>query len=94
MDMTLRWQGPWESEDLDQIPEGHEILAEFPSVVWGWECDLYQWILRAPDGRRYIGGTSHGRFHEVKLADISEATFEHYEMAYLLEKVFTSITQP
>ena len=34
MDMTLRWQGPWESEDLNQIPEGHEILAEFPSVVW------------------------------------------------------------
>jgi len=94
MDMTLRWQGPWESEELSQIPEGHEILAEFPSVIWGRECDLYQWILRAPDGRQYIGGTSHGRFYEVKLADISEATFEHYEMAYLLEKVFTSITQP
>jgi hypothetical protein len=93
MDMTLRWQGPWESEDLNQIPKGHEILAEFPSVVWGWECDLYQWILRDPDGRRYIGGTSHGRFYEVKLADISEAIQEHYEMAYLLEKVFTSITQ-
>jgi hypothetical protein len=94
MDMTLRWQGPWESEDLDQIPEGHKILAEFPSVVWGWECDLYQWILRDPNGRRYIGGTSHGSFYEVNLANISEATFEHYEMAYLLEKVFTSITQP
>ena len=93
MDMTLRWQCPWESEDLSQIPKGHEILAEFPSVVWGWEGDLYQWILRAPDGRRYIGGTSYGRFYKVKLADISEAIQEHYEMAYLLEKVFTSITQ-
>ena len=93
MDMTLRWQGPWESEDLDQIPEGHKILAEFPAVVWGWECDLYQWILRDPDGRRYIGGTSHGSFYEVKLTDISQSIFEHYEMAYLLEKVFTTITQ-
>ena len=93
MDMTLRWRGPWESEDLNQIPEGHEILAEFPAVVWGWEYDLYQWILRDPNGRRYIGGTSHGRFYEVKLADISQSIFEHYEMVYLLETVFTTITQ-
>jgi len=93
MDMTLRLQGPWESESIDVIPEGHTIEAEFPSVVWGWEGDLYRWILRAPDGRRYIGGTNHGKFYEVKLADISETIQEHYEMAYLLETVFTSITQ-
>ena len=48
----------------------------------------------APDGRRYVGGTSHGSFYEVKLADLCETIQEHYEMAYLLEKVFTSITQP
>lgn len=93
MDMTLRWQGPWRSEDLSQIPEGHEILAEFPAVIWGWECDLYQWILRAPDGRRYVGGTNHGRFYEVKLAAISEFIQEHYEMAHILDTVFTSLAQ-
>jgi hypothetical protein len=27
MDMTLRWQGPWESEDLSQIPAAPLIFA-------------------------------------------------------------------
>lgn len=93
MDMALRLQGPWKSEDLDVIPEGHTIVAEFPSVVWGWECDLYRWILRAPDGRRYIGGISHGNFYEVSPASLYEDIDMHYSVAYFLEKVYACITQ-
>lgn len=93
MEMTLRWQGPWESKNIDQIPKGHEILAEFPNVAWGWECDLYSWVLRDPNGRRYLASTSHGHFHEVELASIAECIQEHYAMAELLETVFVSMTQ-
>jgi hypothetical protein len=94
MSTTLRWKGPWESKSVDQVPEGHKIVAEFPNVVWGWECDLYRWIIEDPSGRRYIGGTSHGRFHEVKLPSVQEGIDFHYAMAAILETVYTCITQP
>ena len=45
------------------VPAQYEILAEFPCVTWGWESDLYQWILRDPlSGEVFLGGTAYGRF--------------------------------
>jgi hypothetical protein len=45
------------------VPAEYEILAEFPCVCWGWECDLYYWILRDPtDGEVFLGSTNHGGF--------------------------------
>jgi hypothetical protein len=91
MSTTLRWKGPWESESVDQVPEGHKIVAEFPNVVWGWEGDLYCWIIEDPSGRQYIGGTSHGGFCEVKLSNIQEDIDTHYAMAETLEKVYACV---
>lgn len=34
-DYSLQWKGPWHG-NIEKVPEGHEVLAEFPSVVWGW----------------------------------------------------------
>jgi hypothetical protein len=58
----FRTEPPW-GDYAHLVPTEYEIVAEFPSVVWGWECDLYQWILRAPDGELVVGGTSHGSFY-------------------------------
>lgn len=91
MSIALRWKGPWESTDIDQVPEGHKIVAEFPNVVWGWEGDLYCWIIEDPSGRQYIGGTSHGGFCEVKLSNIQEDIDTHYAMAETLEKVYACV---
>jgi hypothetical protein len=91
-DYSLRRKGPWHGT-IEKVPEGHEVLAEFPSVVWGWEADLYAWILRDPSGRKYIGTTSHGGFCEQPLANIAEEIAVHEAMVDTLQQVFTSITQ-
>ena len=88
----LRWEGPWYGE-VQKVPEGHEVLAEFPSMLWGWEGDLYAWILRDPSGRKYIGTTSHGRFYEQRLANIAEEIAMHEAMADTLQQVFVSVAQ-
>lgn len=89
---SLRWEDPWQGE-VQQVPEGHEVLAEFPSMLWGWEGDLYAWILRDPSGRKYIGTTSHGKFCEQPLANIAEEIAMHEAMADTLQQVFTSVAQ-
>lgn len=61
---VFRTSPPW--EQVPTLPEGHEILAEFPTVVWGWECDMYYWIICDPSNRVYIGATNHGSFYEAK----------------------------
>ena len=60
----LRTSPPW--KEAPTLPKGHEILAEFPAVLWGWECDMYYWIIRDPSSRVYVGATSHGMFYEAK----------------------------
>jgi hypothetical protein len=60
---NFRTEPPWEASK--GVPPEYEILAEFPFVVWGWECDRHQWILRAPDGEIVLGRTSHTGFHEA-----------------------------
>jgi hypothetical protein len=57
---NFQTEPPWES--ADRVPAEYEILAEFPNVSWGWECDLYYWILRDTDGEIFLGSTNHTRF--------------------------------
>ena len=57
---NFRTEPPWER--ADRVPAEYEILAEFPNVSWGWECDLYYWILRDTDGEIFLGSTNHTRF--------------------------------
>ena len=89
---SLRLKEPWQG-GVGAIPDGHTILAEFPSILWGWEGDMYAWILRDPSGRKYIGTTSHGRFCEQSLADIAEDIAMHETMADTLHLVFTIVAQ-
>lgn len=60
----FRTSPPW--EEAPTLPKGHEILAEFPAVLWGWECDMYYWIIRDPSSRVYVGATNHGKFYAAK----------------------------
>lgn len=55
---------PFNLENGAEIPDGHVILAEFPNVQWGWEGDMYFWIVRHPSGQVYLGESCHGRLHE------------------------------
>lgn len=57
---NFRTEPPWEEGHL--VPAEYEILAEFPCVCWGWEMDLYYWILRDVDGEVFLGSASHGSF--------------------------------
>lgn len=68
-ELVFRTSPPW--EQAPTLPEGHKILAEFPAVCWGWECDMYYWIIRDTSGRVYVGATSHGRFYEAKLSELT-----------------------
>ncbi len=71
-DLLFRTEPPWNQEDGADIPEGHAILAELPAVQWGWEGDMYFWILRDLTGRIYLGTSCHGKFYEAKTQVLEE----------------------
>lgn len=81
---------PWDSNDIDQIPPQYTIVAELPSVTWGWEGDLHYWILRDSQCKHVIGTTAHGSFciaptsaleDQIRdLTDFIEATKKGLEM--------------
>jgi hypothetical protein len=58
---NFRTEPPWE-EGHRLVPAKYEILAEFPCVCWGWEMDIYYWILRDVDGEVFLGSSSHDAF--------------------------------
>ena len=67
---VFRTSPPW--EQAPTLPEGHEIVAEFPAVCWGWECDMYYWIIRDSFNRVYVGTTSHGSFYKAEPAELTD----------------------
>lgn len=74
---NFRTEPPWGSADM--VPAEYEILAEFPNVCWGWECDRYYWILRDADGEIFLGSTSHGRFFSRRKQDTIDMLKEDIE---------------
>ena len=62
MSTDFRTEPPWQKEGID-IPPEYTIVAELPRVVWGWELDLYYWILKDQDGTLVLGASSHGCFY-------------------------------
>ena len=74
---NFRTEPPWER--ADRVPIGYEILAEFPNVSWGWECDLYYWILRDTDGEIFLGSTDHGGFRWHRKQDAIDTLKEDIE---------------
>jgi hypothetical protein len=74
---NFRTEPPWER--ADRVPTEYEILAEFPNVSWGWECDLCYWILRDTDGEVFLGSTSHGRFFSKREQDAIDTLKEDIE---------------
>lgn len=75
---NFRTEPPWKGGKY--VPAEYEILAEFPCVCWGWECDLYYWILRDPtDGEVFLGSTNHGRFFWRRKQDAIDTLGEDIE---------------
>ena len=60
MSTNFRTEPPWETKAY--IPPEYTIVAELPCVTWGWELDLYYWILKDQDGTLVIGRSNHGGF--------------------------------
>lgn len=60
MKAEFRTSPPWEHGNI--VPSEYTVVAEFPCVTWGWECDMYYWILRDSDGNRVLATTNHGSF--------------------------------
>ena len=81
MSSNFRTEPPWSTEELDRIPPGYTIIAELPSVTWGWDCDLYYWILRNPEGQLVIASTNHGSFYIGKASDL------HYQINELADYI-------
>jgi hypothetical protein len=61
---NFRTKPPWQSGE--SVPSEYSIVAEFPHVSWGWDCDAHYWILLDKDGNRVLGTTSHGSFFICK----------------------------
>ena len=61
MSTDFRTEPPWQKKGID-IPPEYTIVAELPCVTWGWELDLYYWILKDQDGTLVLGGSNHGGF--------------------------------
>ena len=61
MSTDFRTEPPWRA--AVDIPPEYTIVAELPCVIWGWELDLYYWILKDQNGTLVVGGSSHGRFY-------------------------------
>ena len=75
---NFRTEPPWEGGKY--VPAEYEILAEFPNVSWGWEVDLYYWILRDPtDGEVFLGSTDHTGFRWHRKQDAIDMLKEDIE---------------
>ena len=71
MSTNFRTEPPWQKEGID-IPPEYTIVAELPRVTWGWELDLYYWILKDQDGTLVLGGSNHGGFRLVNADSLKE----------------------
>ena len=94
MSSSLCTEPPWSGEDQDRIPPEYTIVAEFPSVTWGWECDMYYWILRDPEGRFVIGATSHGRFYIGELSQLEDQINNLTDYIGATRKAIEMLTSP
>lgn len=90
----FRTEPPWNLEDGAAIPEGHTILAEFPAVNWGWECDMYFWILRDPTGRIYLWASSHVMFYEAEIQELEEQISELQSYIDATQQALKMLTIP
>ena len=70
MSTDFRTEPPW--QEGDSIPPEYTIVAELPCVIWGWEIDLYYWILKDQDGALVLGASSHGRFYLANADSLKE----------------------
>ena len=71
MSTDFRTEPPWQNEGV-VIPPEYTIVAELPCVTWGWELDLYYWILKDQDGTLVLGASSHGRFYLADADSLKE----------------------
>ena len=71
MSANFRTEPPWQKKGID-IPPEYTIVAELPHVEWGWELDLYYWILKDQDGTLVIGASNHGRFYLANADSLKE----------------------
>jgi len=72
MAAEFRTEPPWKSENADAIPTEYTIIAEFPSVIWGWEVDSYFWILKDQGSRFVLASTAHGKFYLTGVEELQE----------------------
>ena len=72
MSTDFRTEPPWQEKEEISIPPEYTIVAELPCVTWGWELDLYYWILKDQDGALVIGASSHGRFYLADADSLKE----------------------
>lgn len=68
----FRTEPPWQKGGGVSIPPEYTIVAELPCVIWGWEHDLYYWILKDQDGALVLGASNHGSFYLADADSLKE----------------------